>query len=159
MTKTRRNGCHYGRDGGGIRVFLAVALLAVAVPAHAGIVGWATTQSRSWEYIQQTGGIRIGSPMARDGKAVLPVEYDVSGLSTITCKPAVQNSGLAVRRVELKRKDTQLVLQVYSQLAENGGATGTRHYVDLSGIPAGRYEVFYGVAGDPGSRLGQIEIR
>ncbi len=136
-----------------------VALLILAVTVNAGIIGWATSESRDWQFIQKTGGIRIGLPIDRDGKFVLPVKYDVSGLSSITCKPTLQNSGLAVRKIELSRKDNYLVLQVYTQVVENTNNKDSVHYVDLSGIPTGSYEVFYEIAGDQEKLLGQIEIK
>lgn len=81
-----------------MRIFLAIALLAVTVTAHAGMIGWATSEGLPWEFIQQTGGMRVGTPMDRGGKTVLPVEYDVSGLSSITCKPVILNSGMALKK-------------------------------------------------------------
>jgi hypothetical protein len=143
-----------------MRILTAIVALSIlAITANAGIIGWATSESRDWQFIQKTGGIRIGLPINRDGKFVLPVEYDVSGLSSITCKPSLQNSGLAVRKIGLDRKDKYIVLQVYTQVDENTNNKGSMHYVDLSGIPTGSYEVFYAIAGDPEKRLGQIEIK
>ena len=138
---------------------IILTLITLANASHAGIMGWLTLEGRDWQFIQQTGGIRIGVPIDRDGKKVLPVEYDVSGLTTVTRKPTTMNSGLAVRKIEAKKKDKQIVLRVFTQLVEKSSITGSQHFVDLSGIPAGAYDVFYEVAGDKEKILGQIEIK
>jgi len=122
-------------------------------------MGWLTSEGRDWHFVQQTGGIRIGVPIDRDGKNVLPVEYDVSGLTTVTRKPTTMNSGLAVRKIEVKKKDKQIVLRLFTQLVEKSSITGSQHFIDLSGITAGSYEVFYEIAGDQEKLLGQIEIK
>lgn len=140
-------------------VLIILTLIVLANPSHAGFVGWLTSEGRDWQFVQQTGGIRIGAPLERDGKKILPVEYDVSGLSAVTRKPTTLNSGLAVRRIEAKMKNKQIVLRVFTQLIDKSGITGPLHFVDLSRIPAGSYEVFYEVAGDQEKLLGQIEIK
>jgi len=140
-------------------LLIILTLITLATQSHAGIMGWLTSEGRDWQFVQQTGGIRIGVPIDRDGKKVLPVEYDVSGLTTVTRKPTTMNSGLAVRKIEAKKKDKQIVLRVFTQLVEKSSITGSQHFADLSGIPAGSYEVFYEVAGDQEKLLGQIEIK
>jgi hypothetical protein len=130
------------------RLLLLVVSLALTSAAHAGIVGWFTSEARDWQFVQKSGGIRIAAPMENGGKQVLPVEYWPEG-----------NSGLAVRKIELKQKGTQIVLRVFTQLVENGSDTARTHFVDLSGIALGPYEVYYETAGDPTKFLGRIEIK
>lgn len=125
----------------------------------AGLVGWFTSETRDWEFVQQTGGLRIGAPIEKEGRRVLPVEYDVRGLTIVTRKPTTMNSGLAVRRIEVVAKGGHIVLQVVTQVFEKNSVAGPLHYADLSGVPAGSFEVFYGVAGDAEKRLGRIEIK
>jgi hypothetical protein len=132
-----------------MKTLLAIVLSAVlAATAHAGIAGWFTSEVRDWQFIQQTGGIHISAPIEKDGKKVLPVDY----------QPRF-NSGLAVRKIDLKNRGTQIVIRVVTQVAEKGSDTAEVHYVDLSGMPTGIYEVYYETAGDPAKLLGRIEIR
>jgi hypothetical protein len=138
---------------------IILTLITLATQSHAGIIGWFTSKGRDWQFVQQTGGMRIGDPIDRYGKKVLPVEYDVSGLTTVTCKPTTMNSGLAVRKIKAKKKDKQIVLRVFTQLVEKSSINGSHHFVDLTGIPAGSYEVYYETAGAKEKLLGQIEIK
>jgi hypothetical protein len=137
---------------------LSIALL-FATCASAGIAGLLTSETRSWQFVQQTGGMRIGAPIEKDGKKRLPIDYDVSGLTTITCKPTTMNSGLAVRRIEAVGKDGKIVIRVTTQVIEKKSTTGSKHFADLSGFPRGSYDVYYEIAGDPEKFLGRIEIK
>src|SRR5258708_7611001 len=110
--------------------------LTVASAGHAGIVGWLTSEARDWQFIQKTGGIRVSAPLEKEGRRVLPIEYWPEG-----------NSGLAVRKIELKKKGTQLVIRVVTQVVEKGSDTARVHHVDLSGVSDGSYEVYYETAG------------
>ena len=134
-------------------------LLLMAATAHAGVVGWLTSDARDWDFVRKTGGIRISQPVLIDGKRLLPVEYDVSGLTTVTEKPTLMNSGLAVRKIEIRQDGAQIVIRVVTQAVEKGALTGPGHYADLTGIPAGSYRVYYENAGDAAKDLGTIEIR
>lgn len=138
-------------------IFLAVITL--PTQSHAGILGWFTSEGRDWQFVQQTGGMRLGEPIEKGGKKMLPVEYDVSGLTTVTRKPTTMNSGLAVRKIKAKTQGNQLVLRIFTQLVEKSSVTGAHHFVDLTGIPAGSYDVYYETAGDKEKLLGRIEIK
>jgi len=137
---------------------LAVSLGLVSV-STAGIVGWFTADARPWSFVQQTGGIRILTPIKRNGRLFLPVEYCVQGTTAITCQPTLLNSGLAVRTIEVKQRDTRLVIRVVTQVVEKGSDTARIHYVDLSALQSGVYEVYYEAAGDPTKLLGNVEIK
>ena len=134
--------------------------LTLAASAPAGVLGWLTSSSRMWEFIQQTGGIRITEPVIKQGKLVLPVEYDASGSRTITRKPTGANSGLVVRSVQARLKaGHQIVIWVVTQVAEKDSPTGWLHHAELKAIPPGTYEVYYADAGDPEKFLGKIAVK
>jgi hypothetical protein len=116
-----------------------------------------TSETRDWDFIQKTGGIRISSPIDKGGKLVLPVEYGVQGLTAITCPPTLINSGLAVRKIEIKKIASVLVLRVVTQVFEKGSDTEIVHYVDLDSIPVGSYKVYYETAGDTKKYIGMFE--
>ncbi len=138
---------------------LILAMLLTNTLAHAGIIGWATAEARDWDFICKTGGIRISQPVQKAGKTFLPVTYDVSGLTTVTHAPTLINSGLAVKKIAIRRDDTLLLIHVVTQVFEQGAQTGPLHAVNLDDIPAGRYQVFYETAGPGGAKLGEIELQ
>ncbi len=146
-----------------MRYILAIqswtVLLLMAATAHAGVVGWLTSDARDWDFVRKTGGIRISQPVQRDGKNVLLVEYDVSGRTTVTQRPTLINSGLAVRKIEVRQDGAQIVIRDVTQAVEKGAPVGPGHYADLTGIPAGSYRVYYETAGDAAKDLGAVEIR
>jgi len=126
---------------------LAILLAFASSTAQAGIAGWLSSEARDWQFVQNSGGIRIGLPVEREGRLFLPIEYWPEG-----------NSGFAVRKVTLRREGARLVVLVYTQLVEKGAATGRVHYASLNGVPAGSYDVYYeGV--EPTKHLGRIEVR
>jgi hypothetical protein len=129
-------------------ILVILVSLTFATTGRAGIVGWLTSEARPWQFIQQTGGIRVSAPLEKEGRTVLPVDYWPEG-----------NSGLAVRRIELKKKGAQLVIRVVTQVVEKGSNPARVHFVNLAGVPAGSYEVYYETAGDPAKRLARIDIK
>lgn len=141
------------------RVLLATgALLLLSATANAGPAGWASAKAADWQFIQQTGGLRLEVPVKKDGRNILPIVYHVQGTIEVTRKPTLINSGMAVRKITVEQKDHFLVLRVITQAIEKGSDTSGRHYADLSGIPAGHYVVYYESAGDPAKRLGAIDL-
>jgi hypothetical protein len=138
---------------------VTVALFLAPLHLCASMLGWFTSQARDWRFIQATGGIRIGVPIERDGQRVLPVEYDVTGLRGVTCKPTSLNSGLAVRKIETRRAGTQIIIRVYTQTVEKSSPLGPIYYADIGDIPGGTYEVFYESADTQGKSLGRIELK
>jgi hypothetical protein len=122
--------------------------LLLANVANAGIVGWWTAESRDWQFIQHSGGIKIGAPLEKEGRTVLPVDYWPEG-----------NSGLVVRKIEMKMSGTRMIIQVVTQLVEKGSNTARIHYVDLSGVSSGTHDVYYEIAGDREKLIGHIEIK
>lgn len=127
---------------------------------HAGLVGWLTSSTRSWNFVQETGGIRISEPQEIDGKLVLPVEYDATGVSGVTQRPTRTNSGLVVRKIQTSRTNNgQLVIRIVTQIAEQDSDPGKIHYAELTDFPPGAYKVYYEDASDSEKMLGQIRVK
>jgi len=146
-----------------IQIFVCLALFwAAPSSARASLLDWFLSKSADWRFVQSTGGMQILSPNVTDGKVYLPVLYDASGLSQITCKPTAVNSGLVVEKITVKRAGTNIILHVKVCMRKDQGSTegsGSVHYADLSGIPNGTYQIFYGHTDDPAKILGQIKIQ
>lgn len=143
-----------------IKFSFVLLFFTAAADARAGLVGWLTSSVCSWNTIQQTGGIRIGEPLQKDDRLVLPVEYDASGVTGVTRHPNRINSGLVVRRISASRSGNgRIVVRVVTQMAEKNSDTGRMHYADLENFPPGAYSVYYGDADDPDKLLGQIRVK
>ena len=139
--------------------FVLIFFAAGAVDARAGLIGWLTSSACTWNTIQQTGGIRIGEPLEKDGHLVLPVEYDASGVTGVTRHPNRINSALVVRKITASRKGNgRIVIKVVTQVAEKNSDTGRMHYADLENFPPGAYSIYYGDADDPDKLLGRIRV-
>jgi len=134
------------------KLFILITLLILSTTSHAGVVGWLSSDARDWEFIQKNGGIQIDEPIEIDGKSVLPV----------TCYIAKYNSGLVVRRVEVKRKDSQIAIRIFTSLPEKNSESNTSgfvSYADIVDIPSGKYNVYYEDFGDKTKFLGVIEVK
>jgi hypothetical protein len=139
--------------------FLLLFVVA-ASDARAGLAGWLTSSACSWTTVQQTGGIRIGEPLEKDDRLVLPVEYDASGVTGVTRHPNQINSGLVVRKITASQSGNgRILIRVVTQVAEKNSDTGRMHYADLENIPPGAYTVYYGDANDPDKLLGRIRVK
>jgi hypothetical protein len=122
-------------------------------------------EERDWSFIQAVGGLAIGEPYRENGRLILPLHCDVSGLAEITVKPTLLNSALAFESVHLERHGTSIFLKVSTTIATQKHPKATCENVELGELPGGRYSVFYGEA--PSSfnsheqvvKLGEIEIR
>lgn len=142
------------------KIILLLIPFVLLTDAQAGLVGWLTSNTRSWSFVQQTGGIRISEPREIDGKLVLPVEYDATGVSGVTQRPTRMNSSLVVRKIQTNRTNHgQLVIRIVTQIAERDSDPGKIHYAELADLPPGAYKVYYGEAGDSEKMLGQIRVK
>ena len=128
-----------------IRLLLAILCGAFCLPAHGGQDSYlATSQVASWEFIQSVGGIRVGKPEKNtNGGWVLPVVCDVSGLTTVTHKPAIMNSGLVVTRMLHQVSDREIHISVVLNTPLSTSRTSRCTEITLSGINSGEYRVFY----------------
>ena len=141
-------------------LLLLIAVVSSVVIARAGLAGWLTSSACSWNFVQETGGIRISEPVEKDGRQLLPVEYDATGVSGVTRRPSRLNSGLAVRKVQSSRTGPgQIVIRVVTQVAEHDSDPGPMHYAELEDLSAGAYKVYYEEAGDPAKFLGLIRVK
>ena len=142
-------------------IFAVLAvMLALVSQAQAGFAGWLTSRACSWNYVQDNGGVRISEPVQRDGKLVLPVEYDASGVIGVTHHATQINSGLVVRKVQSTQSgEGRIVIKIYTQVAEQNSDSGRMHYANLDDFPPGAYMVYYEDSSDPEKKLGRIQVK
>lgn len=127
-----------------IVLFLSIAL---ATPSQAGFVGWLTSETRDWEFVENTGGIKASASVEIDGKRYLPIEYWPEGCP-----------GIEVRRINLVRKGLLIAISVTTQAAKKDSTEKRTHLVELSGISPGTYDLHYGTIHRPQKLLGQIVV-
>jgi len=134
------------------KLLILIALLIITTASEAGIVGLLSSEARDWDFIQKNGGVQIAAPIEKDGKRLLPV----------TCYIAKYNSGLIVRRIEIKQKGSQIAIRIFTSLPEKDSGSNTSgfvSYADITDIPLGHYDVFYEHFGDKAKFIGSMEIR
>ena len=116
------------------------------------------SHTRSWEEMQEVGGIKVGKPSkSKNNTVFLPIKCDVSGLQTITQKPTMMNSGLGVYKTEVKIEKNQILISVVTCIISeryNPACKG----VYLKKITPGKYDVFYYYANQK-HLIGNVIIR
>jgi hypothetical protein len=125
---------------------------------RAGVFDWVTARKASWDYVQATGGLKIGEPVQRENRWMLPVEYEAHGTRAVTRRPTALNSAPHTWKAKIVRKDARLHLTVVTALAGGNDELTAFRETSLKGIPPGRYEVFYGREAVSERALGTIEI-
>lgn len=100
------------------------------------------TQSRDWAFVQAVGGIAIEQPKRQNQRLILPVHADVSGLTRVTVKPSLVNSGLVCETVLLTRTGQEIDLTILTGLVRQG-LSPQCPAADLGYLPPGAYRVFY----------------
>jgi hypothetical protein len=104
-----------------------------------------TSSHLTWGFVQAVGGIKVGDPRpVAAGEWAVPVECDVSGLTTVTTKPTTVNSAWVVRDVRWKaRKDVILVWVVACVATDRHSESHWTRSITLKGVKPGRHAVRY----------------
>ena len=126
-----------------IYTLLTFAALAVGNFSCSTITGCATSSRATWSFIQTVGGIKIGDAQPGTNRTwTVPVECDVSGLTTVATKPSTMNSALVVKDVRCEVQPHQLRIWVVTCVATE--RHNQSHWVKdmiLNGIEPGQYQV------------------
>ena len=134
-------------------ISLFCVVIASTTLALAGVAGFLTKKSESWNFIQSVGGMKVSA----DG-AKLNVECDVSGTKTTTIKPTMINSGIGVRKLKHKRDGNTIQLTLVTSVLEKGMKTSCSP-LDLSAYPDGEYTVEYLDPDGKTHPLGKVVLR
>jgi hypothetical protein len=111
-----------------------------------------------WTKIQALGGISIGKPVEKDGLWMLPVQADVSGLSTITKFPTQMNSGAVCARILVEVHDSTVLLAVQTSLPGAVARSAVCPPALLGPELRGVYSVVYKGPDDRPHMLGTIHV-
>ena len=114
-------------------------------------------EPQSWSFIESVGGIAVDPPVRADRSWVLPVRCDVSGLKTITIKPAKVNSGIACQNIRAEVEGSFIYLTVLTTIA-GGGRNAECPPALLGQVVSGTYRVFYRGPNEKPVQLGEVAV-
>mgnify|MGYP003580699929 CR=1 FL=1 len=137
---------------------LLIALVTLAMPSQAGVIGWFSRRSVDWEFIQSTGGMKISAPVKREGNWYPPIESAVHGLRGVTHKPTLMNSAPHVCMWTLTRDGSRLLLRAKVALSKKGDAGIVRYEARMKAVRPGLYQVFYDDEKGADPLIGTVEI-
>jgi hypothetical protein len=115
-------------------------------------------EHRDWAFVQSIGGMAVGTPYRTASGVMLPVAVDVSGLKTITTKPRVMNSGLAVKEIVVRREGHTLGIALFTTAAGGSSARTTSGDVALGDLQPGRYSVVYAEPNGGRVDMGEVTV-
>jgi hypothetical protein len=138
----------------------AAAVLALTgVASCSSLIGWATRDSRDWQFIQSVGGIAIGTPYrSESGTVFLPIECNVSGTQAITVQPTAVNSGLICAAPDVRVHEQAIAIAVRTEVAQKGRSNARCPDAELGQLSPGRYSVSYANPDGSEQPLGSIEV-
>lgn len=120
----------------------------------------AAAELRDWKFVQSVGGLKVGpARRLQDGRVLLPIHCDVSGLRAITRRPTTLNSGLRCLppRVEVRTGESIIYLTIRTGPA-TGGAKASSPPADLGQAMPGEYALRYRDPNGRSRRLRQITV-
>ena len=120
-----------------MKYMITIISMLTVTAAFSSVSGFLTQESRSWDFIQAVGGMKV---QVQDDS--LHVDCNVSGLKQVTQKPTLINSGIGVRKLKHKRDGNVIFLTVVTSVIKKGMKTSPEP-IDLSNYPAGEYSVQY----------------
>ena len=135
-----------------------LGILTLTCSTLAGVGSFVTQKKADWEFIQKTGGIEVVSRETKENRSYLNIRYDVSGLTQVTRKPELINSGIVVKDVKAWFHEESIHIEVITSTPEKNKKYDSIHRVELPEIESGIYPVFYGKDKDPEKKIGVISL-
>jgi hypothetical protein len=117
----------------------------------------AHAEERLWSFVTDVGGLEVRTPVQSNGRWLLPVRADVSGLQAITNKPTIMNSALVCTAVKAEVKGSDIFLVLETSVAF-GTATSSCPDADLGQLAGGSYNVWYGTLQAKRISLGTVRV-
>jgi hypothetical protein len=103
-----------------------------------------TLHKRSWNFIQQVGGIKIEKPLWTEDGLYLPIICNVSGLDSITTRPTTLNSGLICADSKVSVVGNKIYITIVTGLISfNDGYRKSRAANIGDKLQSGHYFVYY----------------
>ncbi len=96
-----------------------------------------------WAFIQSVGGIKIDEPYLTKDGWFLPVQCDVSGLTTITNKPTTMNSALKCVKVGYFKKKSSVFITIYTGSIGYRNKTCRCDGINIGHLKEGEYSIYY----------------
>lgn len=130
----------------------------LAVSVTALLVTGCVAEHRDWAFVQSIGGMALGTPYRTASGVILPVSVDVSGLKTITRKPRLMNSGLALKDIVVRRQGHTLGIALVTTVASDANQRRSSTDLSLGDLEAGRYAVVYAEPNGGRVDIGEIIV-
>lgn len=125
-----------------MRLIFTVLLLVLVVGCDT-VISRATIQRCDYQTIQSFGGIAVGRPRLDSRKHVIvPIHCDVSGTSTITCRPTRFESTLACAKPDVSVKGDTIRITVRTCIV-GGDLSSKCPDIDLGRLRNDTYLVVY----------------
>jgi hypothetical protein len=136
-----------------------MAILGAAILAVAGFVAYKVFFARqqiSWDFVRATGGCRVGDIELSGKDLILPVFYDISGLTTVTRRPEIPNSMSSVHGIScsVDASKRAIFLQFSAGNVSKLYPQESQFRVKLDRGISGQYTVYYV---DPDGGLHEID--
>lgn len=132
-----------------MKLFLVLVVilvgLAIVTASCSTLAGFVTSSHVDWSFVQTVGGMKVGNPQPiSKGSWSIPIECDVSGLTTVTTKPTTLNSSLVVKNVKcMTKQDRILIWVVTCVVTERYKESHWTNNITLKGMDKGKYRVQY----------------
>lgn len=102
----------------------------------------------SWDFIQASGGIKIGKPEMRLNKynkksIYLPIKCNISGFRSTTHKPTVVNSKISIYGIAVNFTKNQIFISISTGHISKEMNQTECDGIFLNGFSPGKYEIFY----------------
>lgn len=127
--------------------------------SSAGVLDFLSRKRASWEFIQKTGGIEISDFEYKGSLPVMTLKYDVTGMTPVTRKPELLNSGIVVSSVRANVNGRNIYIEIYTSTPSRKATNKVTHEVELNVNRPGDYKVFYGNGNQADQRIGTISLK
>ncbi|MFV0590705.1 MAG: hypothetical protein ACK5M7_04925 [Draconibacterium sp.] len=117
-----------------------------------------TRETASWEFIQEVGGIKTGTPLETKDGFYLPIECNVSGLDSIAVTPTKLNSALSCIKTKMTIKGNSIHLRIVAGIAMSDNFNCYCKAVSIGDLEPGEYKVYYGRKSELEHQIGAFTI-
>lgn len=125
-----------------------VVFLVFLIPSTAACFSFTdifTATHADWNFIEDVGGLQITYPEYKPGEGwYFSAKCDVSGVRTITTKPKLLNSALAIKKIKARVIKRRIqIWVVYCLASKDFPSAYKEESIFLGGIEEGLYQIEY----------------
>jgi hypothetical protein len=117
-----------------------------------------TKKTADWQYIQQAGGIKTGTPLKTEDGLYLPIICNVSGTDSITTKPTMINSAFVCTKIKINTDGNKILIKVILGIATLNKGNCFCKAVNIGNLKPADYLVYYKDNSSSEHEIGQFTI-